>query len=73
MLTGAPGPSAEVVCILSGQTTPIPPEVLAGRYADVADYEARYEAATAAVVEAGFVLEADRAALLEGARPDRIP
>ena len=49
------------------------PEALAELYTDVADYEARYEAATAEVVEAGFVLEADRAALLDEAQPDRIP
>lgn len=72
VLSGAPGPSAEVVCILSGQTTPLPPESLAARYPSRADYEARFEAAADGAIDAGFVLTEDREALLAYADAERI-
>jgi hypothetical protein len=71
-LTGAPGPSGDVVCLLSGQTIPLPPESLLVRYEDRADYEARFAAAADAAIAAGFVLADDREALLAKADPDRI-
>ena len=72
VLSGAPGENPSLVCLLSGQTIPLPPESLLTRYQDRADYESRFEAAADAAIAAGFVLEADRAALLAKADPDRI-
>ncbi|UDY37856.1 alpha/beta hydrolase domain-containing protein [Dermatobacter hominis] len=72
VLSGAPGANPDVVCLLSGQTTPLPPEALSARYSDADDYTTRYEAAADDAVEAGFVLAEDRAALLDAARPDRV-
>jgi hypothetical protein len=72
VLSGEPGPSGAVVCLLSGHTTPLPAASLASRYADRAAYEDRYAEAADAVIDAGFVLEDDRDALLDRAEPDRI-
>ena len=44
---------------LCGSTIPFEPHQLAERYSSKADYVARFEAATAAAVATGFVLEAD--------------
>ena len=72
VLSGVPGPNPEIICILLGSTTPLPDARLAELYADRAAYEAEFEAATDAVIASGFVLEADRAALLGFAQPSRI-
>ena len=73
VLSGVPGPSPSLFCLLLGSTTPLAGERLAELYASRADYEARYAAATDAVIAAGFILEEDRAALLGSADPDAIP
>jgi hypothetical protein len=72
VLSGAPGASTALVCLLSGQTTPLPPEFLLTRYTGPDDYLAQYEASTDDVIDAGFVLEDDREALLDKAQPDRV-
>ena len=72
VLSGAQGPSSEVVCMLSGQTTPLPADALAARYDGADDYLDRYQAAADAAIEAGFVLDADREALLDAAQPGRV-
>ncbi|HUF84372.1 MAG TPA: alpha/beta hydrolase domain-containing protein, partial [Acidimicrobiia bacterium] len=58
--------------LLLGSTTPLSPERLGELYESEADYSDRYRAAIKGTIEAGFVLEADRAALLEYADPSRL-
>jgi hypothetical protein len=72
VLSGLPGTNPQVICILLGSTRPLPDARLAELYASRADYVQRYEAATDDAIGAGFVLEADRAALLAFAQPARI-
>lgn len=73
VLSGDPSPTATaVVCILSGSTTPLPPEYLLTRYASTDDYAAQFEASADEAIAAGFVLEADREALLAYADPSRV-
>ncbi len=45
------------------------PEQLAARYPSADDYQAAYEEATDAAIEAGFVLDDDRQAMLDEADP----
>jgi hypothetical protein len=71
-LSGMPSPGASVACLLAGSTTPIPAARLAQLYPSRADYLAKYAKATDAAIEAGFVLPADRKAMLADAQPDRI-
>jgi hypothetical protein len=73
VLSGAPPPSPDVICLLMGSTTPLPTERLAERYESRGDYEQQYEAAADATIAAGFVLEDDRDALVAFAAPDRVP
>jgi hypothetical protein len=72
VLSGEPGPNPEVICILLGSTTPLPPERLAALYTSRDDYTRKFDAAADKVIAAGFVLEADRDALLAYAHPEKI-
>lgn len=72
VLSGVPGPSSSLLCLLLGSTTPLSPDRLAELYPSRADYEQRYEAAADKAIEAGFVLEDDRDALLAFSDPSRI-
>jgi hypothetical protein len=72
VLSGAPGPSGAIVCLLSGSTVPIPPDALTGMYPSPDDYEQQFNEAADAAIEAGFVLEEDREALLAYADPARV-
>ncbi|MGA7051949.1 MAG: alpha/beta hydrolase domain-containing protein [Mycobacterium sp.] len=56
-----PGP----VCMLAGRETALPYEVLASRYGDVQTYLAEFTISLDATIQAGFLLEDDRSALLE--------
>lgn len=56
-----PGP----LCKLAGREMPFPHEVLADRYGDVQSYLAEFTASLDATIRAGFLLEDDRAELLE--------
>ena len=69
ILSGDPPPGASIICMLLGSTTPMTPEQLAARYPSADDYEAAYEEATDAAIEAGFVLDDDRQAMLDEADP----
>jgi hypothetical protein len=71
-LSGAPGPNPSTICLLLGSSTPFSAERLAQLYPSRAAYEKKYKAATDAAIKAGFVLPADRAALLAFAQPDQI-
>ncbi len=73
VLSGAPGPNPDLLCILMGSTTPLPAERLAELYPSRQDYEQRYEAAADEAIERGFLLEDDRDALRAFANPSRIP
>jgi hypothetical protein len=72
VLSGVPGPKADLLCLLLGSTTPLPVEHLAALYPSREDYVQRYEAVTDEAIEAGFVLQEDRDALLGFADPSRI-
>ncbi|WP_253879492.1 alpha/beta hydrolase domain-containing protein, partial [Mycobacterium colombiense] len=56
----APGP----LCKLAGHEVPLPHKVLADRYGDVQTYLAEFTASLDDTIRAGFLLEDDRAALL---------
>jgi Alpha/beta hydrolase domain len=56
-----PGP----VCQLAGRESPLPLEVLTSQYADLNTYLAEFTISLDAIIQAGFLLEADRAAILE--------
>ena len=70
VLTGEPGPSGEVICILSGATLPIPPEQLGALYASPDAYREQYARAVDDAIDAGVVLPDDRAAIEAYARPE---
>lgn len=72
VLSGAPGPSAEIICLLLGSTTPLSEDRLAELYDSRADYERQYRAATDDAIARGFALEEDREALLGFAKPARV-
>ncbi len=72
VLSGVPGPKPALLCILLGSTTPLSTERLAALYPSRGDYVQRYAAAADEVVDQGFVLEDDRAALLGFADPSAI-
>ena len=56
-----PGP----VCALAGREAPLPYEVLANRYGDLQSYLAEFTISLDEIIRAGFLLEDDRAAILE--------
>jgi Alpha/beta hydrolase domain len=72
VLSGEPGSNPDLFCILLGSTRPLPAGRLAQLYSSRADYGQRYRVAAHATVAAGFVLEEDRAALLDYADPSGI-
>jgi hypothetical protein len=59
--------------LLLGTTTAFAPARLAELYASAGDYEQQYEASADAVIDAGFVLEEDRAPLMDFAHPSGMP
>lgn len=69
VLSGAPGPSTDIICILLGSTTPLGDARIAALYTNRADYQAKYAAGTDQAIQAGFVLEADRALLTGYSKP----
>jgi Alpha/beta hydrolase domain len=56
-----PGP----VCMLAGCEAPLPYEVLVSRYEDLQTYLAEFTISLDAIIHAGFLLEDDRAAILD--------
>jgi hypothetical protein len=71
-LSGMPVEGSSVLCLLMGSTTPLDPIRLTELYTSADDYLTRYEAATDAMIDAGFALPEDRDALLDGADPTRL-
>lgn len=72
VLSGEPRPTAQVLCMLLGSTTPIPSVRLGDRYGTAAQYLDAYEAATDDAIAAGFVLVEDRDEVLADAQPARV-
>jgi hypothetical protein len=58
---------AGLTCAFVGTETVLPAEVLASRYGDVGSYIEQFTASLDDTIEAGFLLEADRARILEDA------
>jgi hypothetical protein len=72
VLSGVAAPGSATICILSGSTVPLSEARLAELYASRDDYVQRYAASADAVIAAGFVLEADREALIDESDPSRV-
>ena len=66
----APATRSSACC--SGRRNPMPAERLAELYPSRADFEQRYDAAVDEAIDAGFVLEEDRAALDGYAHPELV-
>jgi hypothetical protein len=72
VLSGEPGPSAAMACMMLGSTRPLPPSRLLERYGTAEAYLEAFEAATDAAIDSGFVLAGDRESVLADARPERL-
>ena len=72
VLSGSPGPKMDVICLLLGSTTPLSDARLSELYANRAAYQQKYDASADDTIQAGFVLDADRDALILFAQPSRI-
>ena len=72
-VSGAPGPVSSAICLLLGSSKPFTDARLSQLYSSRKEYEQRFAADADKAIKAGFVLAADRAALLKFAEPDRIP
>jgi Alpha/beta hydrolase domain len=72
VLSGEPGPEPSTICLLSGSDTPLPAARIAHLYPSRAAYLKQFDRSADAAIKAGFVLPADRAALLAFAQPDRV-
>lgn len=70
VLSGEQGPNPAVICLLLGSTRPLSDERLAQLYPSREAFQQRYDAAVDAAIDAGFVLEEDRAALDGYAHPE---
>src|SRR5579883_1465885 len=66
-LSGIPPKGANATCALFGSTTRFSPARLAQLYGSSATYVARYQASLDKAIKGGYVLPADRAALLQSA------
>ncbi len=72
-LSGAAPAGTSTLCSLFGQSTPFTPAVLAGLYHSQADYLAAYRASLNRAIAGGYILAADRSALMAQARQVQIP
>lgn len=72
VVSGAGGESDRYICELAGSTRPMAPGRIAARYPDVATYEAQFAESTDAAIADGFVLEADREAIMALMQPDLV-
>jgi hypothetical protein len=71
-LSGQPGPSSSVICILLGSTKPIPSARLAQLYPSRQEFQRKYDAAVDDAIAAGVVLREDRAALEDYAHAELV-
>ena len=72
-LSGAPASGGSVICGLFGSTVSFSPQMLAALYGTPQRYLARYTAALDRSIAGGYVLPADRVALLAQARRVSFP
>jgi hypothetical protein len=72
-LSGAPAPGANAICSLFGQTIAYSPATLTSLYQTKSDYLAKYTSSLNKAIKAGFVLAADRPALLAQAEAVQFP
>jgi hypothetical protein len=72
VLSGAPGPNNNLICLLLGSTEPLSDARLGQLYSSRADYVAKYATATDQTIHAGFVIDQDRDALVAFSQPSRI-
>jgi len=72
-LSGAAPAGSSVLCSLFGSTTSFTPQKLAQLYGTKSRYLARYRASLQKAIAQGFILKADRAALLAQAEKVRFP
>jgi len=72
-LSGQPGPVSSPICLLLGSSKPFTDARLKQLYSSRQEYEQKFAADADQAIAKGFVLPADRAALLQFAEPDRIP
>jgi hypothetical protein len=72
-LSGAPGPNPSAICLLLGSDKPFTEARLSQLYSSRDDYEQKFAADADQAIGDGFVLAADRDALLAFAKPDAIP
>jgi hypothetical protein len=72
VLSGAQGPSSELICLLLGSTMPLSDARLAELYPTRDAYEEQYAAEADRTVAAGFILEDDRDALMGFSKPSRV-
>ena len=73
VLSGVPGPNPALLCLLLGSTTPLTATRIAALYPSRSVYLQRYATDSTRTVRAGFVLAADRRALLAFAEPSKVP
>ncbi len=72
-LSGAPAPGANAVCSLFGSTTAFSEQMLVSLYHTRARYLAEFRASLDRAISAGFILPADRQALLAQAEQVKFP
>ena len=72
-LSGAAPAGTSVLCSLFGSATPFPQSTLTSLYHDPRRYRSSYEASLDMAVKGGFILKADRAALLAPAQLVQFP
>jgi len=72
-LSGSPAPGANAICSLFGQTIAFSPSELASLYQTKSNYLAKYTASLDKAIKDGFILAADRGALLAQAEAVSFP
>lgn len=72
VVSGVPGDGPGYICALVGSTVPLPDPRIAELYPDRAVYEQRFAESTDEMIASGFLLEADRDALVAMSQPTRV-
>ena len=72
-LSGSPAPGANAICSLFGQTIAFSPATLTSLYQTKSNYLAKYTTSLNKAIKAGFILAADRPALLAQAEAVQFP
>lgn len=72
VLSSVTAPNPTTICMLLGSTQPLAPARIAERYASRQAYLEQFTKYTDSVIKAGWILAADRAAVLAMAQPDRV-